>query len=498
MGGHAPGPRHRCNWFRPPTRSLVFALFTSGCSEHAVLDLFPETCQADCVLGGSGKAATTTSGPAGTTGGGASSASDSGSRATDSGSSASDGGSSGGLGSGGSSAGCGPLVTRVRISELALPAPAVLSNEMPIDEYYPVLLAPMSNHTSLLGYKEADSARATVLELDQDDLVVRTVFQTEAEEAHALLAHDDGGALVYVRDDPDIFSPEFCRREGNGLFPCGSLELERFDLSGKVLMSATLTDKLNVETEGALFIWWFEHTARLAWAEDSYGVYFRSARTIPTPSGLTPRPGDTLRFVDSAGNRLSRGWDFGCVPSWSVRIAYSQVWAAVCHGETPNAHRMIIFDGDEQRELQLLAGIPPAYRALGGLSVHGDDFLLSYVERTANATDLHLARIDREAQVVFDEIVPGTHDLDFQEGYVFRAYHANYGDELLLGWKVNNQLFIARADRDTGEVLEGPVAAGAPIDRFIEFLTFPNGDVGWADANAEGSVSVMRVLACHE
>lgn len=458
-------------WSTSLAPTLVFALLTPACSDEALLELFPESCADDCALGGSGG---------------------NGSTASSAGGSANEGGSPG------ASDGCGPLQARVRTSELALQAPAVPSEELPIDEYYPVLLAPAPDNTSLLAYREADNARATVLELDHADQVVRTVFQTEAEEAHALWAHEDGGALVFVRDDPDIFSSEFCRSGNNGQFPCGSLELQRFDASGNATMSTTLTDKLDVETEGALFIWWFEHTARIAWADDTYGVYFRSARTIPTPGGITPRPGDTLRFVDSSGMRVNRGWDFGCIPSWSVRIAYNQVWAAVCHGETPNAHRVVIFDGDEERELELLAGVPPAYRALGGLSTHEDGFWLSYVQRTANATALHLARIDRTAQLVIDRSVPDTHGLDFQEGYVFRAYHANYGDELLLGWKVDNQLLIARADRDTGELVEGPVQANAPIDRFVEFTTFPNGDVGWADAGSDGAITVTRVLSCHE
>ena len=76
---------------------------------------------------------------------------------------------------------------------------------------------------------------------------------------------------------------------------CNSMELVRFDDAGDVSMSATLTDKRLVNEEGALFIWWFEHTARLAWGDDTYGAYFRSARTIPQPVGLTPRPGDTFR-----------------------------------------------------------------------------------------------------------------------------------------------------------------------------------------------------------
>lgn len=456
---------------------VAMGCFGVACSNHAVLELFPDACaMGNCPAGGSTNIGSGSGGGSGGTDGGA---------GATGGSTASTGGSGASTGS------CGTLAERVHTTELELPRAAMTS-----DEYNPMLLAPRADNSSLLGYREAASENLSVVELDGNDRVTGTLFRTEGLEAHALLAHDDGAAFVVVREDPDIFSPEFCRGGPGNLAPCGSLELVRFDSAGRVTMSATLTDKLNVADEGALFIYWFEHTARMAWADDTYGVYFRSARTIPTASGLTPRPGDTLRFVDSAGTRLDRGWDFGCIPSWSVRIAHNGVWAAVCHGETPNAHRLVILDGEEQRQLLFLEGIAPAYRALGGLTTYEDDFWLSYLQRSGNLFELHLVRVTQDPTVKVDQIIEAAVDLDYETGYVFRTYHATLGDSLLLGWKSADRLVLARADIDTGELIEGPVVTDAPIDHFVEFMSFPNGDVGWAHTSTAGVATVTRVLGC--
>jgi hypothetical protein len=379
----------------------------------------------------------------------------------------------------------------VRTTELVLPAAAT-----PSTEYYPVTVTPRSDSTSLLAYRQSGELNLAVLELDDSDEVVDTVFEVAGQEAHALMAHEDGGVLVYVREDPDIFSSEVCSQAAR----CNSLELARFDNDGAITMTATLTDKLPVAQEGALFIWWYQHTARIAFANDTYGVYFRSAQTLPLPEGLTPRPGDTLRFVDTSGNRLEQGWGFGCVPSWSVRILHNQVWAAVCHGESPNAHRLVILDGAEQRELRLLEGVPAAYRALGGLSAHGNDFFLSYLLRNGSSFELRLALINTEPAVVDEYLIDEATELLWEEGYTFRTFHAPLGSDLLLGWfqgtKQDSQLLLARVDPDTGELLEGPISTDAPIDHFVEFTPYPNGDIAWAYADPEGAISVTRVLGC--
>lgn len=385
---------------------------------------------------------------------------------------------------------CAPLAERITVRTPAIPVPSVPSNE-----YNPTLLAARPDDTSLLGYRESGAARVHVLALDESNKIQREIFQTPGEEAHALLAHSQGGALVLMREDPDIYSAEFCRGPDTPDKPiCGSMELLRFDGDGQVSMAATLTDKTNVAEGDASFIYWFEHTARLVWAEDTYGVYFRSARNTPggTPTLVST---DSLRFIDPSGNRLARGWTFGCAYSWSVRLAYNGTWAAACHGDfSPNAHRILIIEDNATRELTFLDGTAPVDRALGGLVAAGSNFWVNYLQRKGDGLELHLRRVS--AAPLFENDLVLTAATHIDGDYVFRTYLARYGEDLLVGWKSEASLVLLVVDGETGVVLEGPVTTSAPIDNYVEFVTYPGGDVGWAHTANNGEISVTRVEAC--
>jgi hypothetical protein len=454
-------------------RTVVCAALTLqvGCTDEAVLQLFPRE---RCADAGCGASVTTSAG-----------GSSAGSNATGS-----------PTGAGGAPAACGSLLERVQVSYPELPARAVPSNE-----YNPMVLAAQADSTSLLAYKEAGATSLRLLELSFDGEVERQVHSVEGEEAHALLAHETGGgAFVFMREDSDIYSPEYCRGAEDPTLPiCGSMELVRFDDAGQELMRATLTDDRNVAEDDASFMYWFEHTARIVWAEDTYGVYFRSARNAPSFVSPDLTSTDSLRFVDESGYRLpDRGWTFGCFYSWSVRLAYSDgMWAAACHADiTPNAHRVVIIDQDGQREVTFLERTAATDRALGGLVPAGDGFWLSYLQRGVDDLQLHLTRVTRTPVLQDDHIIDEAEYLD--SDYVFRTYMAKYGDNLLLGWKSNEQLVLAVADFDSGQLSEGPVATDAPIDNFVEFVPYPNGDVGWAHSTSSSEVTVTRVRACSE
>lgn len=453
-----------------PRRALACAVLTLqlGCSDEVVLQLFPPEA---CVDSGCGDAVTTTAGGASTAG------------------------TTGTVtGAGGAPPACGSLAERVQVSYPELPSRAVAS-----DEYHPMVLAAKSDDTSLLAYKEAGATRLRVVELGRDGQFERQVYETEGEEAHALLAHESGGAFVFIREDPVIYSPEYCHGAEDPSKPiCGAMELVRYDDAGNELFETKLTDDTNVAVDDASFMYWFEHTARIVFAEDTYGIYFRSARNPPFASPDLVST-DSLRFVDSAGNRLTdRGWTFGCFYSWSVRLAYSNgLWAAACHADiTPNAHRVAVIDDEGQREVTFLEGTAASERALGGLVPRGDGFWLSYLRRGVDDLQLHLTRVNSTPALEDDRIIEQAEYLD--SDYVFRTYMARYGDDLLLGWKSNERLVLAVANFETGKIMEGPTVTEAPIDNFVEFVSYPGGDVGWAHSTSSSEVTVTRVLACSD
>jgi len=404
---------------------------------------------------------------------------------------------------GGAAAACGALATRIRITTFDARS-MVIAN----DEFHPVVIAPRRLGSLVAWRASADNA-IRVAALDLNDRPTGSPFlQFSGAEVHSLIAPDDsGGVLAVVADDPDIYNSQYCISAAtpNNAAHCQKMELVRFDGSGQVAWRSTLTKSAPIETDGALFIWsGYEHTARILWNGTYYGVYFRSAQSTAragSTSEVDVRPGDTLRFVDQDGSMLARaGWDFGCVNSWSVRLAYDGHFFAACHGNpTPKSLHVAVLDpvpNPMPKTLNMLDGTDPYRRALGGLVPLSSGVWLDYISNESGNLRLRLARLTDSANVSQDQLIPGVRRID--GNYPFRPYMAAYGaGQLLLGYKAGNALQLAIADAATGAVLEGPVTTSAPIDQFQDFVSVPNGDVIWAFSSGNSSqIQVVRVLAC--
>jgi len=385
-----------------------------------------------------------------------------------------------------------PLAERVTIRAVEVGGDVVAS-----DEYHPTIVAPAADGGSLLAWRAAGAEEIRVTWLDADDAPVATSPAFPGLEVHAAVAHaDGGGALVVLADDPDIYSEQHCTADLTQY--CARLDLVRFDEAGAVTWQTKLTDDVNVGADGALFVFWYQHTARLLFADDHYGVYFRSARSVADasePTGVAVHAGDTFRFVDAGGARLDAGWDWGCSHSWSVRLAHDGVWAAACHGDPyPSGMRVAVLDPEGTRgQATLSEGVDPTQRALGGLVARAGSFFLSHVtldedsERAA-----HLAVVSTEGTLTSDVEIEVADPIDGT--YPFRVYMAAYGDDrFLFGYKSGGELKLAVID-EQGVVVEGPIAVAAPIDDFSEFVATPDGDVIWA--HSDGGVTLTRVDGC--
>ncbi len=396
-----------------------------------------------------------------------------------------------------SPAACPALAERLRVTGTDLGA-GIRAN----DEYFPLPLAPRPEGGSLVAWREQAGPRVRVGRFDEADRLAGTPLSFAAEEVHALVAHEDGGALVTVAEDPDIYSPKYCRGPATpDKALCAKLDLLRFDERGAERWRRTMTKKVNVDRDGAHFVWWYQHTARLVWSGEHYGLYWRTAESSPRPgvSGeIDIHAADLLRFLDAEGRPVDKGGVRACSHSWAVRLAFGEVFASVCHGDAyPNAFHLLTHGLDRPRgESNLLSGLDPTKRALGGLVPRSGGFWLLYMAQPGATMELHLAAIDLAGKVTRDE------KLTFAGGlptaYPFRPYLATYGEgRLLAGWHKAGALQLAVLDAATGALLEGPVAAGARIDLWSEFVSYPNGDVGWAWSQDGGRrLELVRVAGC--
>lgn len=373
------------------------------------------------------------------------------------------------------------------------------------DEYTPTVIAPKSDGSALLAWKDGSGSLIRIARLSSADTLQSYLPDVEGLEVHDMLADANGAVLAVVSNDPDIYSSKYCYGAGStDKNVCGKMDLVGIDSNGASRFRSTLTKKGNADSVGAQFIWWYGHTARIATDGARYGVYYRSAMSTARPDvagEVDIHAGDTLKFVSTAGAIQSGGWDWGCSHSWSVRLAYNGSWGAACHGDAyPNAMRLARFATSTATPTYLnwLADSAADKRALGGLvPVQGAGFWMNYIQANSSGTlVLKLAKLpDSGAALSNDQTISAASGID--ASYPFRPYMAALGsDKLLLGWKSGGKLLIATANASTGAILEGPVTTTAPINVFQDFIRTPDGDVMWADSSGGKNISVSRVAAC--
>jgi hypothetical protein len=395
---------------------------------------------------------------------------------------------------------CAPLASRVRATSFDLAAP-MRSN----DEYYPTPLAPLPGGGARLGWRAKDAKKIHVTNLDDGDRPTGELATWDGDEVHALLSLANGGAMIVVSNDPDIYSPKYCLSAATpDKAMCAKVDLVRFDAAGGTVFTTTLTNKKNVDSDGASFVWWYQHTARLAFANNTFAAYFRVAGSSPRPNvtgEIDIHAGDALKFVGASGQVSAGGWDWGCSHSWSVRLAYDGHWGAACHGDAyPNALRVAVLDQQATRGTALLHNnVDATKRALGGLvPAPGGGFWLSHIAPSAaDATrlELHLVKVDDSGYAGSDQIIAAATTLD--SAYPFRTWLAAYGtSHMLIAWR-STKPYVAVVDSTSGTLVDGPVAIDTDIDIFQEIVTYANGDAAWVYAPDAGTrVNVVRVAAC--
>jgi len=396
---------------------------------------------------------------------------------------------------------CDSLDKRVRATSVT-----VGGSVSPSDEYTPVVLAPRQDGTSVVAWTDSGANRIQLARLSSADKLDRLLSPLAGLEVHAALPTATGTAFAVMANDPDIYSPTYCRGANTpDQAVCGKMDLVRVDTNGTPLSRTTLTEKTNVDSPGAQFIWWYGHTARLATDGSRIGVYFRSAMSTERPGSpgeVDIHAGDTLKFVSaSTGALQAGGWDWGCSHSWSVRLAHNGArWGAACHGDAfPNAMQVSRLTSPTATPdpLQWLGDTDPSRRALGGLvAASGGGFWIDYLQPSATGLSLQLAKVPATGTLLKQRrtIASGA---ALDAAYPFRPYLAAYGSgQLLLGWKASGRLKLAVADAGTGAIVEGPVTTSLKIDNFQDMVTAPNGDVLWAHSSGGSSVQVNRVAAC--
>lgn len=392
---------------------------------------------------------------------------------------------------------CKPLKDRVRTTSITLPG-----GSFPSNNYTPLIIAPkeLREDGSLLAWRERASTQVRVGTLNAQDQLTGVLAAVPGFEVHDLKAYPEGPVMAVVDNDPDIYSNKYCYGASTSDKPyCLKMDLVGLDNRGAQRFRSTLTGKANVDSDGARFIWWYDHGARIARSNDRYGVYYTTAGSWPrpgVPGEVDIHQGDALKFVGFNGALLDGGWNWGCSHSLGIRFAFNGQFAAACRGDAfPNALRINMVDaqGHWLSQTDWLSNTNHLERELGGLVPDGNRFFVNYISKDNGTPTLHLAKFTNANVKESDAVIAAANNV--QAGK--RPYMAKYGSKsLIVGWLSNDKLNLAIVDRATGKIVEGPVVTDASIDGYQEFVPASNGAVTWAYSVGDGTARINRVEEC--
>jgi hypothetical protein len=245
-------------------------------------------------------------------------------------------------------------------------------------------------------------------------------------------------------------------------------------------------------TAGDRWIDGWPHNGRLAWSGAQYAAYFGQSGNFGAQGN---HQGDTLRYVTSTGTP-SVGWDWGCSHSLDVRLVHNGTrWAPICLSDCYPGKAFWI-NHSERNLHDEPSGNCGGYSSasLGGLVPWSGGFYLVFSSAETRASnDLALVWIANGAStpVAAPTWLTSTDSVSERSPRLARL-----GDRLLLGWVEGSTRKIAVIDT-SGTIIEPAITLSQSFGAGDDFVTFDNGDVGWAHAWTDLTrLKVVRVQQC--
>lgn len=161
--------------------------------------------------------------------------------------------------------------------------------------------------------------------LDCNDKLVGKPTSFPGIDLQDVRADSTGGVLLLTRAGSCKGSP-LC---GGTASPCNTMYMVRFDNSGKLVWQVQVTNLTATrggQTNGARFVWWYQHHGRLAYDGANYAAYFGVAITVQNGSCVDIHEGDRMQVVSKAGKLLSGhdSFEVGCSHAWTSRIVWDK------------------------------------------------------------------------------------------------------------------------------------------------------------------------------
>ncbi len=243
-------------------------------------------------------------------------------------------------------------------------------------------------------------------------------------------------------------------------------------------------------------------SSRLHFADSKYASYYAHQQQFSeNPDSAEVHQGDMLVFLDTAGNTLSGGWNWGTSHSLDERIDHDgEAFVTVSLGDAYPKGITFQRVGEINKKtiMQLDANMGGwANGDLGGLVILDEGYVVAFCSpQGRDTTDAGFMCVDADGTVL--RTVWLTENKKGTSKKLNRVNAAQYGDSLVfVAWNIYDKnskvdTTFAVACDFAGNVIIGPDRLDDTFNIGDDFVTLPNGDVAWAIAES-GKLKIVRV-----
>jgi hypothetical protein len=365
---------------------------------------------------------------------------------------------------------CGPLASRVTFTTVSV-APATVSSGVPI------MVATLADGTSQVAWSETTLVHVTPLDANQQRRAADTTVT--GSEVRGFVALPESDAMLVVRNDEMV------------LVSVGTTAFETVIVGGEPHT-----------TDGGIWVDSWGHEGRLLWDGSIYYAYFGCSENW---GSIGSHQQDYLWTLTAAGAIVNPPgqYDWICGHSLDLRLGLSGTAPTTdclsdCNydlssnpnpGIYVNSNRVFTVTGDCAGDANAL---------LGGMVTQAGGSYVSFAAPNGGTSDDGGANYDVGMMFVPKSGTPGavewvTSTPAIQE----TAVHLGaYGANLLAAWDAGGTTELAIVS-PSGAIVEGPIDIAAQFSDGDDFVSFPDGDVGWAGAwGSRDQLQVMRVRYC--
>jgi hypothetical protein len=353
----------------------------------------------------------------------------------------------------------------------------------------PLAIAALPSGGSRVAWLGTDQ-KVYIAELDCEDKLVGTPISLPAVDLQDIHADENGGVVLLTREatgsgEDQCGEGPLC---GGSSSPCYNMFLVRFDNAGNEVWAQPVTnavDGLDGYTDGARFVWWYQHHGRIAFDGQNYASYFGVAITVQNGSCIDIHEGDRMQVVSSDGTLVENhpdAFEVGCSHAWQSRV----VW-------DPRTNHFVttcVTDNDCR------IARPSPYRTIAqgecdGTLFGGDLVLSSDPGYWVAWSQGEQIRLDHFTEAASDKSITNA-------GASSHPHLVSYGAQnMLLTWESGNGMAAQIRSASSGDPVGSEFTIDVPDHDFQAFKAYADGSAAYPAAGSSNTtIRIARVMPC--